>query len=292
MQARCLDSVPEDGQLHDLIRNCRRSDADSEFIEPTWVAQSDGDWIYLWSDSPPNGTQDPPLLLVEQCDRPDWETVLVLWRRYRELTPLEKGLIISYLPKETVEANRKRLAELVDLPASGPLFEALQKIDQLPKQLQDKLHGGQFSLRLVRYLMELPDSFYEVVVEGISKKWFKLSVQEMRKLGEATRRLSDEKRKTWIKRVKNLDKADKHPREVGSTLLKLTRDLAYPRTMKRRRRFEEDLKVLEPDGRISVTPPKNFEGDYLDFKIRCRRDEDIIKLSEELKRCKKLLQHL
>lgn len=290
MKVKTLEEIPGESEPHVLLRECLLDKSSGGLPEPTWVAHFGENPVTVWSGRSDSHRGPSAVLLIEEPSSPAWEVVLEFWNRYRTVTNLEKALVVSRLRSTLSEEAQRRMADLLDLPPSEPLLNALETVGDFPEKFRERLHEDEVSLRMVRYLNQLPDKVRGFLARGIADGRLGFSVQEIRQLEEAVRRLTDDQRDDWLDRVGKID--EEHPRERGRTVLRKTREMAYPRTVERTERFRETLEDLDLDGRIDVSHPDNFEGDYLDFRFRCRRDDDLVKLSEELKRCKKLLQHL
>lgn len=291
MNVEVLEDFPDSVEYHPLLSLRDEGENKCELPEPTWVVPREEKSLVVWSaDTEPTRPREP-ILAVREPEGSLRELVLGFWERYRGFSELETARIVEELAGDLSGEQRRGIADRLDLPPSEPLFEALGDLGEYPRALLDRLAEGELSLRLFRYFPEVPPSLRSKLVDGLAAGTLGLSVQELRQLEEASRRLTDGQREEWCERTEELV-SEENPREAGKRLLELTRSMAYPRTRKRRQKFQESLEELDLDGRIQITPPKNFEGDYLDVKFRCHRDEDITRIAEELKRCQSLLEHL
>lgn len=272
-----------------LLEKCRLpSDADAD-LQPVWLIESSSDPRPVWIPRGAAEGESREALIVEASGLEEWELTLTLWNRYRGPDPVEAGMVLEHL--EVGPRGRHRLLDLLELPNADEVLDAYRQFPALPTTLRDPLRDGDLSPRLFRYLQRVPDDLEADLIDLLAVDTRVLSVQDTRRLSEALRRLPPEKYDDFREQV-NYPDEDRSPRDVGEELLESARRLAYPEVAKRRKDYEEDVTELDLDGRIDVSPPKNFEGDYLDVSLRCHRGESLEKLAEEVKKCQKLLEHV
>lgn len=285
------------GEPIELLR-LRRSRSGEELpIEyPTWVVKDGEDYLILWQ---PHGSSDGdqrPAMVLKESDWPAWKLSLRLWTRFDPPSPLEKGLIIGHLSEKEVpeEEILGAMNELLDLPRSKEWLTCYARFPELPDTVQTALHEERIDPRHVRFIQQMPDELADDFLHELGKGTIDLSVQETRKLMEALRRLGEDEINGIRTELRELvdEETDNPPRERGRELLESAQERAFPRTTERRNNFEKELDDLDLPGRINVSPPKNFEGNYLDVRIRCTRDDSIEDLAEELKRCRPLLDYV
>lgn len=260
--------------------------------EPWWIRSGNGALRALWYPRNPTREGRVPAVFVEESDRSDRSLTLTLLRRYEVLSPLETGRLLAYLHEkgESIEDLARNAAPRLGLPAAETWVEVYRRFPGLPEPVRDRLHRGDLQPRLVRYLLEVPSHRRAPLLEAIGDGRVDLTVQQARTLSEALRRLPREEELRWEEGRIPCD--DEDPRATGKRWLDEARRLAFPETHRRERRFQKALDGLQLDGRIRVDPPPQFEGDYLDFHVRCGRDEDLTELAEALKSCRSLLEHV
>lgn len=260
--------------------------------EPWWLRATDGAPRALWYPRDPVREGTVPAVFVVDPEPSDRSLTLTLLGRRETLSPLETGRLLAYLHDggDTTENLARNVAPRLGLPASETWVETYRRFLDLPDSMRERLHREDVEPRLVRYLLEVPPRHRRPLVEAVGEGHVDLTVQQARTLSEALRRLPRERDPDWKKHL--APRTDEDPRDAGERWLSEARRLAFPEIHRRERGFREALDDLELDGRIRVDPPPHFEGDYLDFHLRCRRDEDLNHLAEALKSCRPLLEHV
>ncbi len=272
-----------------LLKNCREfSEGSSEPI-PVWIRDDADESRPIWM---PDGWSDQDTvqaLAIHDRSRPDWSLTLYFWNRYGGPNPVEKGRILRECSPE--ETERSRLLDQLDLPNAREVLDAYRKFPELPETLREQVATGEVSSRLFRYFYRIPEPLQPALLDLLSAYHRTFSVQDTRQLAEALRRLAPGEYDCFLEQIE-YPQEDESARAVGQMILDEARKRAYPERNRRREKFEDDLESLNLDGRIQVEPPKNFEGNYLEFSFRCERDEDLSSLAEEVKKCQKLLKHV
>lgn len=257
----------------------------SPFPEPVRVQ---GSWRVWPPEGDPVSEQEPQVLSE---DSPAWVTVLEAWTHRDQIFPGEAGQILSWFHQTKPENHHWRdVMENMGFNPSEAWYETYQELSTLPEGLRERIDQEELSVRVVRYLRELPENLKQPLYEAFDQEDFHLSVQETRQLVETGHRLDPDDYDVWIETLAELTAED--PRSRGQRFLQRMRNQAFPALQKKQQAFDQDLNQLELSGSIEVRPPKNFEGDYLDFSIRCHRDQDLNALAEELKQCQPLLNHV
>lgn len=285
-----LDLVP-------LLESCRISESPygtKGLPQPIWLCTINDSNEPVWFTSRHRQTASDRALILENNESPRWWLTLLFWNRYDPPGPVEKGRILNYLNEriEPAEDRWNHLYDILDLPAAEDVLEAYRWLPTLPSKLRHLLTEGEASPNLFRYLHEVPEPIRGPLVTGLKDAPNMFTVQVTRKLSEALRRVPKSKYDPFIDRLENILTDDGRPRDRGKKILEEARRLAYPDTTERENQFQQDLDDLELDGRLTVDPPKNFEGDGIKFSFECGRDEDLEKLAEEVKRCKPLFRHV
>jgi len=295
MQTEPTRLVPDQIRPNRLLQECRYStgETDGEFFELCWVLKERRDYVELWS--PPSRTDNDDLItavVVEDPSKPVWWLTLKLWNHYRSPSNSEMGHVFNHLLNRDTSREDLLLAmdEILDLPRSDSWLNLYANIPDLPESIQTKLHQNELDPRHIQYLQSIRDPLRNALIQAVGEGSLSLSVQETRQLSDGARRLSDDQLESIRNELLNELDDSKSAGEVGRSFLKTIREQAYPRTTGRKQDFHEKLDDLDVHGQIDVRPPKNFEGDYLDFRIRCRRNQSLEELSEELKSCQPLLQ--
>lgn len=272
----------------ELLDACRNPEDSPAKLEPVWLRSSESGVEPVWVPPGFERTgEDHEALVIEASGQPGWVLTLTLWNRYGGPDPVETGRVLEYLDGE----GDSRLLELLDLPNADEVLAAYRQFPDLPPPLREPLREEELSPRLFRYLQRVPDELELDLIDLLAEDTRVLSVQEMRRLSEALRRLPPDKYDDFRNGI-DYPGEDRSPRSVGDSVLERARRLAFPEVAERREAYERDRSGLDLDGRIDVEAPDNFEGDYIDVSLRCRRDEDLEKLAEEVKKCRKLLEHV
>lgn len=260
--------------------------------EPWWVRPSDEGLCGLWYPRGQPRSDSVPAVIVTELEDPPRLLTLRLIARHGDLSPLETGRLLDYLHARgyTVEELARRAAGPLGLPAAKVWVETYRRFPDLPDPVRGRLHREELDPRLIRYLLDVPDRLREPLWDALGEGRIDLTVQQARRLSEALRRLPRARDADWEER--RSVRSDEEPRETGERWLGEARRLAFPETDRRERAFYRDLKALDLDGRIRVDPPDRFEGDYLDFHLRCHRDQNLSDLAEALKSCQPLLEHV
>ncbi len=252
-----------------------------------WATLKGSDSI-LWP--PPDEPRERSSVVEVSRDQPDWRTVIELWNHRAKMTSVESGHVLGWLRDEAPEPIGPRESmEVIGRDPSEVWYSTLLETLELPDTLRARLDADDLSLRTIRYLRELPESWKRPIYREMAEERFRLSVQEFRQLVEASHRWTGEEEE-WLD-LFHQTTAD-NPKERGKQFLERIRRRVYPTLHEQRESFEEDLRELDVSGRIRVSPPKNFEGDYLDFSLRCGRNDSLPELAEELKKCEPLLEHV
>jgi hypothetical protein len=288
-----IDEIGTSGLL-DKCRNSSTIGEDVDLPQPVWLKKDPGDGLsVLWT---PRLMSDSPMeCLVIDDDRSGWLLTLAIWNRYGGPGPVETGRIINYLDEEIGDTPRlfAQGLDILGLPNSPEILDGYRSLVGLPDPLQEELRQENLSPRLFRYLQRVPESLKSPIVELLSEHPRVFSVQEMRQLADALRRIPRSRYDRFSEQLESFRDEKDDPSEYdASTIIDFTRKLAYPEITSREDNFIEDLNSLDLDGRITVRPPKNFEGDYLEFSFRCSRGDDLEALAEEVKRCRTLLDHV
>jgi hypothetical protein len=287
-----------DERVSPLLRH-RRDDADrtEEPPRPAWAMGDGNDYLILWHPRDVASGSSHPGMLIREADWAPWQLTLALWRRNESLSPLEAGLVLGDLLDRGVDRDELLVAmdDFLGLPRSGEWLRCYTGFRDLPESTRRALHEGEVDPRHVRFINQCPEPLQPLLHQLMGEGRLSLSVQETRRLMEATRRLDDEERQRITSELREKLEAKQdpdHPRQVGRAFLEDVTRQAYPRTTERRESFEETLEELDLEGSIHVQPPDNFEGDYIDFRIRCYRDDDLDDLGEALKECQPLLEYV
>ncbi|MFP4687679.1 MAG: hypothetical protein ACLFN5_06185 [bacterium] len=245
------------------------------------MKKSDEEYSTLYNpQQSPAPEQD--VIIVKNCSVPDWLATLLLWQRYRDISPLEKGFILNLIN------NEQQLPSLLNIPNSEDWLECYRLLPDLPGKMADRIHNLDISVKLIKHLLEIPTRLRRKLFEKIGDKKIHLTVQQARRLGEAVRSLKKLSGGEWEEiLLKSSEGSNSH--QAGEQLLKKIETRAYPETSATRRRFKKRLTDSGVSNKIKVSPPPNFEGDYLDFKFRWHRDVEVEKIIEQIKRCQSLL---
>jgi len=265
-----------------LLEECRLSRDNSSLIpELFWLQKKDNEFITLYKPEVPAAEKQDAVVL-EKTTKPAGILTVLLWQRYRTISVLEKGLILNWLEEISPE-----ILDILNIPRAEDWIECYLLPPELPEKLRSKIHVGEISVKLVKHLLALPENLRSTLFEKIGEGEIHLTVQESRRLGEAFRRFkhtSDDEKGFSLKRLH-----EETPGEAGKRLLAAVEAKAYPETTALSRKFEDQLDNIVPGGKIKVIPPKNFEGDYLDFKFRWKRNEKTEKIIGLIRKCHKLL---
>lgn len=296
---RTVEVAPQSIESNPLLDSCRKFKSPAEnspdFSLPPWVQYSGGEFRLLWFPRGKSIDKKQSVFLVEDSEHNWRRLTLLVWQRLETISPLEKAFLLNYFLEETDISRQKvkrNYMELLELPGAEEWLEVYQFISDFPKPLQNRVQTGDFSPRLARHLLELPDQIRGLLVDLLSEQQLYLTVQQGRKLREALRRLPDAKLEKVQGRLETDPEESIDPRQRSSTLLEFVEELAYPRLQEYRRDFEATKEKLNLDPRLRITPPNNFEGDYLDFAFRCHRDESLSGLVDSLRKCEELFKHV
>ncbi|MFB6355827.1 MAG: hypothetical protein ABEJ65_04860 [bacterium] len=283
-----------------LIDHCRLSDLPGSHVEtevtmPVW-AVSESDFIReVWS---PRGTlpSDSPLVLLQaDSEIPNEFRTLKLWTQVGSISDLEKGLVLNYL-EEKLDYNQQEIfnnvLEILEIPRSEVWYETFTFMVKLPERLRKRVHENGISRSFVRYLKDVKSPLKKELIDHITEGTLTVSTQQMRQISEATRRIDDDNLSRCIDDLKSIVQSSNNARKSGERVLNYLREKAFPRLMERRQNFKKELEKLDINGRITIDPPENFEGDYLDVSLRCKRDDDLESLSEAVRTCKPLLKYV
>jgi hypothetical protein len=280
----------------DLLERCRNPSepADQEVLpQPVWLKKiSSDDFQVLWT--PPGMSGSVHECIVVDDDRPDWLLTLKLWNRYGGPGPVETGQIICFIDDKLSDSPRmvSRALEVLDLPNSSEVLDGFRSLVNLPEFLRFQLRDGNLSPRLFRYLQRVPDPLRPSIIDLLSEHPRVFSVQEMRQVADAIRRIPESNYDQFRELLESVPYNNDQDSVESSAIIDFTRELAYPEITSRENDFAREMNSLNLDGRITVKPPKNFEGAYLEFSFRCARDEDLEALAEEVKKCRTLLKHV
>lgn len=289
------DRITDSRLLKEVRVPVQNGDNPSRFRPaPWWIreAESGSGFRLLWNPRGEDPRTSVAAVIPRDSDRPDWWITLALESRRSTMTPWETARALCSFRNRGWDVSKitDRVAPLLDLPESQTWVEVYLDFTDLPDAVTRRLHRGDVGPRMLRYLMEAPGSVRAPLFDAVGDGRVDWTVQQGRVLAEALRRLSDEERTAWVDHLRTV--SGENPRERGAALLDEARRRAYPETTRREDAFRGSLRDLDLDGRIDVVPPDNFEGDYLDFRIRCRRSDDLTELAEELKTCQPLLEHV
>jgi hypothetical protein len=266
-----------------LLEKCRLPSNRSSIIpELFWLQKKSNEFITLYRpEVPPAEKQD--VVVLEKTTKPAGILTIRLWQRYRTISTLEKGLILNHLEEVSSE-----FLDILNIPPATAWIECYLLLPKLPEKMRAKIHEGEISVKLVKHLLDLPENLRATIFEKIGEAEIHLTVQESRRIGEAFRRFKhtpgDEKEFS-LERIQ-----EETPGEAGKRFLAAAEAKAYPETTALTREFERRVDNIIPNGKIKVTPPKNFEGDYLDFKFRWKRNEKTEQIIGLIKKCQKLLE--
>lgn len=297
MQTSARDVVAAQVRPSPMLEACRLGKGEGgddarRLPEPWWV-QSSGEGLHgLWYPRGKPPSESVPAVIVTDLEESARWATLRLIARHGNLSPLETGRLLEFLHDRGCSAEEltRRAAKHLDLPAAPVWVETYRRFPDLPDTVGQRLHREELDPRLIRYLLDVPDRLRGPLWDALGQGRIDLTVQQARRLSEALRRLPRDRDADWEER-RSL-RSDEAPREAGERWLREARRLAFPETDRRERAFRRDLEGLDLDGRIRVDPPDRFEGDYLDFHLRCHRDGNLNELAEALKSCQPLLEHV
>ncbi len=280
-----------------LLNYCRQEPPPSgqaDLPHPTWTVKSNKRSMILWFPRP-EMNKSRPVFEIEAGNRCEWKLTILVWKKMEIISPLEKGYILDYLATETnlkIKTILREYMSLLDLPGGEEWLAAYRFLSQCPRPLQDRFHSGELSAELARYLEPLPVPIREPVIKGLAEEKLYFSVQQLRQLEEGVRRLKPAEQKQAGEQMTHLLKQDVAPKKLGQNLVKKVEKTAYPTLNQKWKEFKKDLEKLELDSRLSIQPPDNFEGDYLDFSFRCHRDENLRGIIDSLEKCEELFDHV
>ncbi len=268
-------------------------EAEQQKLLPTWLVSEGTELKVLWQ---PRGAartieNKRPLLLVKAAHTSFVELTLNLWQQVDRISALEKGYVLDYLKnKKNFSAKElKQIAsQLLQIPAAEQWLETYRSFPELPLKLQKQIQKEQISINLFYHLNDLPEELFSLVVEGLTDKKLRLTVQEARQFGTAIRRLAKDELPEIIDLTCSSLESEKQPNKRTAKLLEEVEKKAYPKLTSYRQNFAKKLTELNIDGRITVKPPQNFEGSYLDFSFRWSKEEDFEKLIRSVKKCRAL----
>lgn len=278
-------------RLLEVCRDPIQETGEEKLPQPVWLSRERGEDNPVWVPNSPTQKESHPALVIDPEGTSSWVITLRIWRRYNSPNPVEKGRILNFLGKKLkTEAQQARLRALLDLPRSEEILEAYRRLPSLPDALCQALRTERISYRLIRYLNRIPDPLDDLLLNILEDRPDLFTVQEMRQLADALRRLPDEDYPNFRSFLETVSEADG---ELSSEMISdQAQALSYPELKRRTEAFRKEFEALGIDGRIQVEPPQNFEGDYLKFSFRCSRDEELETLAEEIKKCEKLMKHV
>lgn len=273
-----------------LLENARISEATGESPELYWIYESGEDKQVLWQ---PAGKLPEQFKAVVWNGKtgPRWELTISLWRRYRQISALEKGLILDYLAETLTEKDLlQRATEKLSIPRSSEWLNCYRRLTTLDSSLQNAVHEEEISLKIFRYIFQLPETIQEQLLEELKENNVHLTVQQARQLAESFRRISEVSGDKWNEIIQAAQKFSSQPSRRGDRLLKLVKEWAYPQISQKYKEFELLREQLDLYPDLQVTPPGNFEGSRLEIKIGCGDEEELNRALTSLKKCQRLLK--
>ncbi len=274
-----------------LLARARFSTPPSGPPELHWVLENDGKNYILWqpADELPaqfsalswRGPEKPRLLLT-----------IELWQRYRQLSPLEKAYILQTMAGEDEAPDNipPEVSRMLSIPNSEEWLDCYRKITELSSNLQEAVHAGEISVKMLRYIFRLPGDLREELLKYLAEEKFHLTVQQARKIAQACRRVNGGEDGRWRDIFQKALDFSSQSRQRAEEFLRLLDGWAYPRLTEWRKKFKQEKQDLNLWSELKVEPPENFEGDSLKFQFNCKNAKQLKKAIDSLERSRDLLE--
>ncbi len=291
MNVDCKRVRAEDVILNPLLEKARLSTGEENPPELHWIRERNGDKYILWQ--PEAELPEEFFALVwDKPEEPRWKLTINLWRRYREISPLEKAFIIENIAGSN-SADKiipPEAAGMLLIPYSDEWLQCYRRLTGLSSTLRQAVNKNELSPKLLRYIFQLPEDIGSSLLEELEKSKLRLTVQQARQFSEAFRKIPEIRIEKWVSILREAYNFSSQPGQRAEKLLELVRKWAYPRLSRWHQKFDQLKKDLELWSRLEVQPPENFEGQELKFKFSCGDRQELKEALDSLQKCRELLE--